>query len=57
MRILSWTIRGLGDKKKHAVIKDAPIKSDSDLIILLETKRDEVDRRLLSTFWGSRFKS
>lgn len=50
-------IRGLGDKKKHAVIKGAPIKSDSDLIILLETKRDEVDRRLLSTFWGSRFKS
>ena len=39
MRILSWNIRGFGDKKKRYYVKDVIIKSDADIIILLETKK------------------
>lgn len=38
MSILNWNVRGLGDYKKCAVIKDLAIESHPDIICFLETK-------------------
>jgi mannosylglycoprotein endo-beta-mannosidase len=56
MRICTWNVRGLGSKRKRSVIRRLLANCGADIIILQETKKVEVDRRLVSSIWGSRFK-
>ncbi|KAK9934053.1 hypothetical protein M0R45_021214 [Rubus argutus] len=55
MRILSWNVRGLGSKKKRSVIKTLLTGSGADVVILQETKKTEIERRLIQSIWGGRY--
>ena len=56
MKIISWNIRGLGGRRKRLLVKEQLRKIKPDIVILLETKREIVDRQLVASVWGSRFK-
>uniref|UniRef100_A0A803P8A0 Reverse transcriptase domain-containing protein n=1 Tax=Cannabis sativa TaxID=3483 RepID=A0A803P8A0_CANSA len=57
MKILTWNIRGSGDKGKRAAIKATICKANPDMVILQEVKRATVDRRFIGSIWRSRFKA
>ncbi|KAK9941489.1 hypothetical protein M0R45_018083 [Rubus argutus] len=57
MKIISWNIRGLGSKNKRRVIKEILVNKGADIVILQETKKVEVDRKLVSSIWGARYKN
>lgn len=54
MRIITCNIRGLGSRRKRSTIKN--LRSGADIIILQETKMTEIERTLVSSIWGARFK-
>ena len=56
MKILSWNVRGLGRREKRSVIKDLLCHEKPDIVILQETKRELIDKRLISSIWGVRYK-
>ncbi|KAK9951572.1 hypothetical protein M0R45_007010 [Rubus argutus] len=56
MKIVTWNVRGLGSKGKRAVIRSMLMGVGADIIILQETKMPEVERSLVSSIWGARFK-
>lgn len=57
MKIISWNIRGLGSKNKRRVIKEMLVSKSADIVILQETKKVEVDRKLVGSIWGAKFKN
>uniref|UniRef100_A0A803QNG8 Endonuclease/exonuclease/phosphatase domain-containing protein n=1 Tax=Cannabis sativa TaxID=3483 RepID=A0A803QNG8_CANSA len=57
MKILSWNIRGSGDKEKRRAIKATICKATPDMVILQEVKKEDVDRRFICSIWRSRFKA
>ncbi|KAK9930653.1 hypothetical protein M0R45_027684 [Rubus argutus] len=56
MRIVTWNVRGLGSKRKRSMIRNLVVSSGADIIILQETKMAKIERRLVSSIWGVRFK-
>lgn len=54
MKIISWNLRGLGARPKRALIKDLLVKENPDLVILQETKLNQIDRRVIKFVWSSR---
>src|SRR5664279_3169326 len=42
-KVLDWNVRGLGDLKKCAVIKDIVVEEKPDLVCFQETKWDQCD--------------
>ncbi|KAM2601691.1 hypothetical protein FF1_039826 [Malus domestica] len=56
MKIISWNIRGLGSRRKMVLLKDYFRQARADIIILQETKTVTIDRKLVASVWGSRFK-
>ena len=56
MKIFSWNIRGSGSPSKRRAIREVICKTNPDLVVLQETKREEVNRRLVGSLWRSRFK-
>ena len=56
MKIFSWNIRGSGSPSKRRAIKEAICKANPDIIVLQETKREEVNRTFVGSIWRSRFK-
>ncbi|XP_021820446.1 uncharacterized protein LOC110762145 [Prunus avium] len=56
MKIISWNIRGLGSKRKRLVLKEQLTRLRPDIVILQETKKQEIDRRLVASVWCSRFR-
>ena len=56
MKILSWNIRGSGSPSKRRAIKEAICKANPDIVVLQETKREEVTRSCVGSILRSRFK-
>ena len=56
MKIFSWNIRGSGSSSKRRAVKEAICKVDPDIVVLQETKREEVNRSFVGSIWRSRFK-
>ena len=56
MKIFSWNTRGSGSSSKRRAIKKTICKVDPDIVVLQETKREEVNRLLVGSLWRSRFK-
>ena len=56
MKIFSWNIRGSSSPSKRRAIKEAIYKANPDLVVLQETKREEINRRFVGSIWRSRFK-
>uniref|UniRef100_A0A803PZR9 Reverse transcriptase domain-containing protein n=1 Tax=Cannabis sativa TaxID=3483 RepID=A0A803PZR9_CANSA len=57
MKILTWNIRGSGDKVKRRAIKATICKINLDLVILQEVKKTTIDRSFIGNIWRSRFKA
>ncbi|KAM1105783.1 hypothetical protein ACFX13_002765 [Malus domestica] len=56
MKIISWNVRGLGSRQKRLTLKQQFRRLQPNIIILQETKKTSIDRRLVVSVWGSRFK-
>lgn len=56
MKIVSWNVRGLGGREKRKAVKELLIREKPDIVILQETKKEKVDKRLITSVWGVRFK-
>ncbi|ONH99726.1 hypothetical protein PRUPE_6G046000 [Prunus persica] len=56
MKIISWNIRGLGSRRKRLVLKEQLVWLRPEIVILQETKKQAIDRRLVASVWGSRFR-
>ncbi|XP_070677899.1 uncharacterized protein [Malus domestica] len=56
MKIISWNVRGLGSRQKWLILKQQFQCLKPDIIILHETKKASIDRRLMASVWGSKFK-
>ncbi|KAM6550152.1 hypothetical protein CsatB_021828 [Cannabis sativa] len=57
MKILTWNIRGSGDKEKRRAIKATLCKLNPDIRIIQEVKKEVVDRNFVGSIWRSRFKA
>ena len=53
MKILSFNVRGLGDKAKWRVISSLVINKEVDFLAIQETKKRDVKGMLCSTLFGS----
>lgn len=56
MKIISWNIRGLGDRTKRRSIKELISKEKPDVVILQEVKRESICALMISAIWGVRYK-
>ena len=56
MKIFSWNISGSGSPFKRRAIKEAICEADLDIVVLQETKKEEINRRFVGSIWRSRFK-
>ena len=54
MRILTWNIRGLGDKTKRMAIKRFLKKLNPYIVLLQESKKDGFDRSFIKSIWSSK---
>ncbi|XP_062083441.1 uncharacterized protein LOC133789680 [Humulus lupulus] len=57
MRMLTWNVRGCGNKGKRKAIKELICKVNPDIIVLQEVKWALVDRSFIGSIWRSRFKA
>lgn len=55
IQILSWNCRGLGDEKKCGVVSDVIRTSRSDVVLLQETKLNEINLSYVLRFLPSFF--
>lgn len=56
MKIISWNVKGLDSRDKHRVMKEMLKRENLDIIILQETKKQLVDRRIMGCVWSVRYK-
>ena len=49
MKIISWNVRGLGSRHKRLILKQQFQRLKLDIIILQETKKTPIDRRLVAS--------
>ena len=56
MKIFSWNIRRSGSPSKRKAIKEVICKANPDIVVLQETKREEVNRSFVGSIWRSKFK-
>ena len=54
LRIISWNVRGLNCPLKRGSVRWVLRRYTCDVAILLETKLQEVDRRMVCSLWGRR---
>ena len=47
MKILSYNVRGLGSKAKWRCLKDVVIKEQVEVLLLQETKLQEINYKIL----------
>lgn len=57
LKILSWNVRGMGNRDKMVAINQNIIVAKPDIICLLETKIQAMCDRIVSDVWGSNTKS
>ncbi|KAB2635279.1 hypothetical protein D8674_025813 [Pyrus ussuriensis x Pyrus communis] len=49
MKIISWNVRGLGSRQKRLILKQQFRRLKPDIIILQETKKASINRRLVAS--------
>lgn len=54
MKIISWNVNGLGNQKKNSSIKNLLRKFQPEIILLQETKKEEITANCISSFWAVR---
>jgi exonuclease III len=54
---ISWNVRGLGDKNKGDIVKDALLSNPADIVLLQETKLSHIDKFKSSTFLPNQLKN
>lgn len=54
MKPIEWNIEGLGIPKKNSSIKEVLKKQKADVVILQETKKPSINKRLFQSVWGGR---
>ncbi|KAK9902279.1 hypothetical protein M0R45_001786 [Rubus argutus] len=54
MKIISWNVKGLGSRSKRRVLKEKLVSSKADIVILQETKKEVIQRKLIGSIWGIR---
>ena len=57
MKMVSWNARGTNASTKRRGIKSLICKEDPDLMVIRDIKRQEVNRKFVSSIWRSRFKA
>ena len=43
MKIMPWNVRGVGSLRKRGIIKDYLNRINPDIVMLQETKKEEMD--------------
>lgn len=56
MKLLTWNVRGLGNKRKRRNIKEIVCKEKLDVVIFQEIKREIINWALIGVVWGIRYK-
>lgn len=54
MKIVSWNIRGIGDQSKHLAIKRLIMKTNPELVLIQETKKDSIEIDIIKAMWSSK---
>ena len=57
MKIVSWNVRGVGSLRKRGVIKEYLNRINPDIVVLQETKKEEMDERWVGSLWKARFRN
>lgn len=55
MRIVSWTVRGLGGASRRLAVKELQRRQKVQIALLQETKLKKVSDSIIKEVWGSRF--
>ena len=55
LKILSWNVRGLNDRRKHSIVKNLLCDWKCDVICLQETKLIGMDRQMVGNAWSCPF--
>ncbi|XP_010263157.1 PREDICTED: uncharacterized protein LOC104601500 [Nelumbo nucifera] len=51
MKIVSWNVRGLGNARKRALIKEVLRKENPDIFLIQESKLMTIDKRWVRSVW------
>lgn len=54
MKIISWSTRGLGDQSKQLALKRLILKTNSDLVLIQETKKEAIEPDIIKAIWSSK---
>ena len=52
LKILSWNVRGLNDRRKRSIVKNLLHGWKCDVICLQETKLTGMDRQMVGSVWS-----
>ncbi|XP_073051688.1 uncharacterized protein [Primulina eburnea] len=55
MKLFSWNIRGGGAVRRRQLVRTIIRHEKPDIVVLLETKREKIDRKFVASVWKSRF--
>ena len=55
LKILSWNVRGLNDRRKRSIVKNLLRDRKCDVICLQETKLTGMDRQMVGNVWSCPF--
>ena len=55
LKILSWNVRGLNDRRKRSIVKNLLCDWKCDVICLQETKLTGMDRQMVGNVWSYPF--
>lgn len=47
IKIMSWNVRGVGDYKERQLIRETIAKACPDIVVLQETKKEDMSIRLV----------
>lgn len=53
MKIVSWNVRGMGDRMKRVTVKDILRNYRVDVGLIQETKLSSVTEAIIKEIWGS----
>lgn len=54
MKILAWNTRGIGDQSKQLALKRLITKTNPDLVLIQETKKDSIEIEVIKALWSSK---
>lgn len=55
MKTISWNVRGVGRRSKIRLIIEKLVYSKAGVVIIQETKKDEIQRKLIGSIWGVKY--